>query len=88
MRTDDLLALEQSAESPPGAVGATGCPHRYQRGGIHPFPGPMLRVDSNVNRSCTAEAQLSSLIRDGSFFLFSESTVIFKEERHENNQGI
>ena len=24
MRTDDLLALEQSAESPAGAVGATG----------------------------------------------------------------
>lgn len=44
MQTDDVLALEQSAESSSGAVGVNGFPHRYQRGRIRP-QGLIWRVD-------------------------------------------
>ena len=37
MQTDDVLALEQSAESSIRTVGVNGFPHRYQRGRIRPL---------------------------------------------------
>ena len=71
MRTVDLLALEQSAESPFWAVGETGFLTVITEDEFAP-----CRADSesgyfyDINKSGTAEVKLSSLIRDGSFFVF------------------
>ena len=73
MRTDDLLALEQSAESPSRGRRCDRVPHRYQRGGIHPLWADVREwISSDINKSGTAEAKLWSLTEETKAFLFAK----------------
>ena len=63
MRTDDLLALEQSAESPLGRRWDR-VPRRYQRGRIRPLRADLQSGYFDINKSGTAE---------GSFRLLGET---------------
>lgn len=78
MRTDDLLALEQSAESPLGRRWDR-VPRRYQRGSIRPL-GLMWRVDIDINKSGTAEGSFRLLGETGAFSFTRSCHIQIKEE--------